>query len=507
MRIDDLPPELILRIFEFARGGVTHPDHDPFAEEWEDAKLDFDIVRSLRLTSRGFCEISSELLLRRLDVSLSVESLEHFEEVARNPSIARGIRAIRLNLDCYFDTFKNQTKFFEHIEAALEQHRESVHDVYCQYLTDLNENDPNDRDPEQEAWFETNGLTLDPPLSKQKLNHMEQRLEDLQNACSALLESGVDNPLAQLPGVRIIMEAMERGHATYQRFWWEQEGVFHNNRIVKVLADGIMKMPRARRLLITDDQGHLRLHHHHPWPNMLDDVDFLLQEEFLRPRRWSEWGPLVTREDRELGGPFPTFLLHALPRHFSKKCHFLKHLDIRLSATDRIDWELEVQDFSVLRDSANFLKTFRCLIDTPWLEGPPKRHNLTPFLRAFASGRRLETYEIALTRAPSRALFGVPFSPLLIEFQSPTLYKVRITGCIFDVSTVKRAMNQHKIKLHRLQIPSLTLKYAKIVFGTAVEAQALLGRLAMHVILHGREGKSTGRVDPFSLSFPSLWDP
>lgn len=502
----DLPTELILRIFELARGGRIHPDHDPFAEEWEDANLDLDTVKSLRLTSRLFCNTSSELLLRRLDVTLSVESLEHVERVAQNPLIARGICAIRLNLDCYFGSLSARQKFFKHVEVVLLQHLRGFWE-YLQYVNDLDDIDPGDRDPEREAWFESNGLTLDPPLSKRRIEHMQRRLSHFFVAVSNLLHLDMDHHWDIDPRARSIRQAMKQGLWHYQRLLWEQTRVFLDNRLVRVLADNIAKMPRARRLLITDDQRHLgSRHHHHPWPDMLDDADLLFHKEILRPRRWSEWGPLVTEQDREAGGPFSTFLLHALPIQLSEKGHSLRHLDIQLSATDRMDWRLKSQQLAALRISADSLQMFRCHIGIPWSEGLPGQQDPAPvkFLEAYASGRRLEIYDVAMTRAPERPLVGMCFAPLLIELQSPNLREIRIRGCVFDITEINAALIQHGIKLDRLCISRLTLKYASIASGTLEQAAALLKRLATLYSLRGRVSKPHEHGQHFCTPFPLL---
>lgn len=454
--ITSLSAELLRTIFAFARGGVIDHDSDPFAEEWHDAGLDIDTIRNIRLTCRIFCNIGSEFLVRRLDVCLNSKSLDRVKEIVRNPSVARGIRAVRLNLDCYFRSFEDEGTFLTYVMRTLAQQRRVVRD-YERYIDNLESGA--DRDPEQEAWFDSNGLTSVPPLPWKQLFEMSVASVRIQYACLVPL---VDDP-AEVFAKRDITTALLRGHAGYVRLIQEQENFFQDNHVVRVLASAMAEMPRARRLLITDDQRYMG-EHSQPWPAMFEDIDLLMQQEFLRPRCWSY----------KRTGQFPTFLLHALPLAIFRMGHSLAHLDIRLSAPGEADWTLTKENILGLGQSAEALRTFRCLIDA---DVTIESSQFIPFLKAFTGGKVLNTYHVAFTRAPSPPKY-VAIGPLLASLSSPDLAKVCINSCSFHLRDIKI----FTAKL-RGKIQSLKLRDIEILSGTVEEARELLRRSAIQLVL------------------------
>jgi len=97
LTILDLPDELLMRIFDFTKGGYGDPTLYFF--DWNGA--DVAQVKHLRLTCRRFCDTSSHLLLRCIKVSMTLTSIAHLEEVSRHPTISKGIRAINVILSYY----------------------------------------------------------------------------------------------------------------------------------------------------------------------------------------------------------------------------------------------------------------------------------------------------------------------------------------------------------------------------------------------------------------------
>lgn len=478
LHIASLFPELLLRIFTLARGGTADSDSDPFAQEWQDVPLDLDAIRNIRLTCRLFNDIASELLLRRLDVFLNTKSLHHVKEVVRNPSIARGISAIRLNLDCYFVTFTSRPRFIELISHTLLRQQEAVLRPYMDYLDHLESGA--DRDWDQEALFERNGLPFTPPLHDVAVITMLGNVTRIIMTYQFMLfrpQMMVDySHGARQDSIAIT----KHGHRRYTHLFQQQHKVFQNHLLLRVLHDAIPKMPRVRRLVITDDQKYMgeRIQ---PWPAMANDSHFLVEREFLRPRRWDEW--LVPDAIRQQGAPFPTFLLHVLPRLFSHRGCSLAHLDIRLSAAGEMNWLLTKQLIPQFRKPAASLKTFRCLVDA---DARLQILMFSIFLHAFAGGKRLRTYHVALTRAPSPPHY-VAVGPLLAPFSSSSLVTVWISGCMFHLQDIQAFAVALRTRL-RIKLQSLTLRNTRMLSGTLEEAGDLLRGSAIRLVIDGPPG-------------------
>lgn len=111
------PPEVLYIIFQLAKGGTTESRIDPFTDKY--APQGLDTIKSLRLTCRFICGIASELLLDGLDVQLSISSLSHLNQVIQNPAIAKGIRAVRLNLDGFFPALADERLFLVYVYMVL----------------------------------------------------------------------------------------------------------------------------------------------------------------------------------------------------------------------------------------------------------------------------------------------------------------------------------------------------------------------------------------------------
>lgn len=90
LRIMDLPDELLMRIFTYARITFYKDEFCSFERH-----LNFDTVadiKNLGLTCRRFCNASSHLLLQSLRVDMTKpSSLERLEEVSRHPTIRKGL--------------------------------------------------------------------------------------------------------------------------------------------------------------------------------------------------------------------------------------------------------------------------------------------------------------------------------------------------------------------------------------------------------------------------------
>lgn len=103
-----LPDEMLLQIF------------DNFKDELGSAELfygtsknaDIKSIQNVRLTCRRLCNISSHLLVPRLEVSPSISSLERLEHVTRHPEISQCGRLLNINMSIYSATIAKDFQLF-----------------------------------------------------------------------------------------------------------------------------------------------------------------------------------------------------------------------------------------------------------------------------------------------------------------------------------------------------------------------------------------------------------
>lgn len=119
LNIPDLPDELLMRIFECL-------GRDDFHEEtyFVLGRLgNVDNIENVRLTCRRFCDTSSHLLLRSLQVDITEPaSLEHLEVVANHPSISKGIRTVEVVLKYYSLAQAENIQLFAACQASKMAH-------------------------------------------------------------------------------------------------------------------------------------------------------------------------------------------------------------------------------------------------------------------------------------------------------------------------------------------------------------------------------------------------
>ena len=99
-----LPDELLLDIFEFLE--VV----DPISGDWINCNGAADI-KNTRLVCRRFCEVSSQLLARIVCLQFNKASLARLDEISRHPTIAKGVRTIRVVLHFYNRSFVSLDRF------------------------------------------------------------------------------------------------------------------------------------------------------------------------------------------------------------------------------------------------------------------------------------------------------------------------------------------------------------------------------------------------------------
>ncbi|RYP11877.1 hypothetical protein DL767_011280 [Monosporascus sp. MG133] len=116
LNILDLPDEILLNIFELAED----LDFDsPFLYYVDAGRKD---IKNIRLVCRRFCNVSSQLLVRLVCVHFNEPSLARLEEISRHPTIAKGVRAVRVVLHFHNFSFTDLDSFISyHADEAEDQ--------------------------------------------------------------------------------------------------------------------------------------------------------------------------------------------------------------------------------------------------------------------------------------------------------------------------------------------------------------------------------------------------
>lgn len=101
----DLPNEILIQIFEYMHdtpsGGIRQLRPSQSKN-----------IKNVRLPCNRFCNTSSHLLIDLLHIDFDSSSLSHLEEVARNPMIIKGVRALRFHFDFYSPVLANDVERF-----------------------------------------------------------------------------------------------------------------------------------------------------------------------------------------------------------------------------------------------------------------------------------------------------------------------------------------------------------------------------------------------------------
>jgi hypothetical protein len=92
LHILDLPDELLIKISGYVKGW------EPHGRSLSESGGGVREIKTLRLTCKRFCNISTHLLIHFVRVELNPSSLSRLENISRHPAISRGVQGVRVNL-------------------------------------------------------------------------------------------------------------------------------------------------------------------------------------------------------------------------------------------------------------------------------------------------------------------------------------------------------------------------------------------------------------------------
>ncbi len=82
-------------------------------------------IQNVRLVCRCFCELGSQLLVRRVRISPNEASLARLRAVSRHPTISRGVRAFRVGLHFETSALGDLGTFFSHLHTEAQDETDS----------------------------------------------------------------------------------------------------------------------------------------------------------------------------------------------------------------------------------------------------------------------------------------------------------------------------------------------------------------------------------------------
>ncbi|KAH6851073.1 hypothetical protein B0I37DRAFT_429531, partial [Chaetomium sp. MPI-CAGE-AT-0009] len=113
-----LPNELLLKVFEY----LEHPRFDFSCRNWFSLRRDQESItdmKNARLVCHRFCDLASQQFIRTVRIGLADSSLAHLEEISHHPTLAKGVRVVRIAPLFYNHTFTDFDRFISHNATLL----------------------------------------------------------------------------------------------------------------------------------------------------------------------------------------------------------------------------------------------------------------------------------------------------------------------------------------------------------------------------------------------------
>lgn len=233
LNILDLPDELLTTIFEQSRKCLSTGDYFfiPDVGHWAGLKD----IKNIRLTCRRFCNTSSHLLLRHVDVTMRPSSLAHLEEVARHPLLSKGIQAIRVHLN-YFSADLATDIFYFTTLAMTDLERTIRFNRAC-FQRGSDEKPFN-------IPHEKLGLAID---------KAELILEKWSEFLNVLHDSDGDPDIIKEEIAKSREVAgLASAHEIYREQYIAQEDLLKDGAFVQAIVTAMSKIPTAKRLFVGD---------------------------------------------------------------------------------------------------------------------------------------------------------------------------------------------------------------------------------------------------------------
>lgn len=365
----DLPDELLEKISEEVRGSFNSI-RDEFPRDGIEG------IKSLRLTCRRFCDVSSRLLLHRLDVALTNASLNHLDEVSCHPTISKGIRSLRVCAPLYDPTLARSLRvFIRRVIGELRDEYKRDFDAIHSYLWEVS--------PRQnwESWDGIPNLPLPGGHGNlsQAFDNMGKRNEILLS-CTNYLRAETFPPDDDQ-----IMATLSQVHKKYKQLVNDQTTLLRNDTFVTSVAEAVARLPKASILSLSDwawDKSCIL------WTEISDPI-YSSVRSLLQPCGWTNarlWRP----------EQHPAKLLYQLPLAVGRAGNPLTELRISARSTEDEGMKLSGEQVRDLVSVAGHLQVLEidCQLTVQatlceYQSG--ERVNVSKFASLFLNGKNLRS--------------------------------------------------------------------------------------------------------------------
>jgi hypothetical protein len=219
LNILDLPDEILLKIFEL----VEDLDFDsPFVYYGGTGRKD---IANTRLVCRQFCNMSSQLLVRLVRVNFNEPSLASLEEISRHPTIAKGVRDVRVVLHFHNFSFNDL-------------------DTFISYQADDVENKVN--------LFDSPRLWELSSIAEQTASEMIANGRAVVSTLRRLASADTDNNGGYLEDDENRRAHLDGIHREYLALLENQVSLIKSGKFSRLVGSAIARMPRARKLEFGD---------------------------------------------------------------------------------------------------------------------------------------------------------------------------------------------------------------------------------------------------------------
>lgn len=252
-------------------------------------------IQSIRLTCRRLCEISSHLLVPCMDITPTLSSLEHVDQVLSHPLISRGLRLICVSVPI--------------LEAGVAEDFNRFCGLSFDKLLNLL------------GWYypypgrpETIAKRIEDFFKKG--DHTWYGLHELKESGLINFDNDADLDLPRLSLRRLLLRLLLREHVRYRELHQKQEEILWSDRLTRTVAAAAARSPSGICLHITDTLTPTDLDGCDPYglrkaldddPYLDLDLEFLIKStRVLKGKRWQEL-------DVDHNSKFPQSILYELP--------------------------------------------------------------------------------------------------------------------------------------------------------------------------------------------------
>ncbi|KAJ6783836.1 hypothetical protein PWT90_09109 [Aphanocladium album] len=399
-----LPDDVLFIIFELLEG-----------RSGESRTGRADII-SARLVCRRFCNVASHFLVREISIGLDEASLARMEEISHHPTIARGVRTIRITLRFYNSSFTDFQSFaFHQIRRARD---------YLYFLR-------------RDAEYRTPDGTS--PAALQERNEAHAHVVKLQRLAGMdLAGEGVS---ADKRDLAVLLDI----HREYIALLEGQMSMLKRKRLSHCLGSAMARMPRARSLVIRDANPQLPLRDRYQRPE--SDLWTSLRISALEPL--DGFDVLWALDMPSYGCILDIF---ATIRNAGV---YLTSIDIWLRNMRSSETLVPSQEMRQdLSEGMRLLKSFNFRAD--YFPNDEAMNNVREFLSTSLSTARLQQLSLAINiEAIDPA--SLDLGGILYSVSGPHLKEITLSGLGIDFPTLLQFMGRLPEMIRRLHLSDVYL--------------------------------------------------